>query len=109
MNGIPSTIPRGVLAPTRCFCNELKAIIPTLTKETTEKPKNAVRNNINKSKRKTPSDPEIIPAIKIATPSPVKRINAWKRAAFKYCLKTSLWFHPSESKYSKTPLFLSYT
>ena len=80
-----------------------------VTKVTTEKPKKAVRNIINKSKRKTAIDPEIAPAIKIATPSPMKRINARKRAAFKYCLKTSLWFQPSESRYSKTPLFLSYT
>jgi len=109
MKGTPITVARGVLAPTRCFCNELKAIIAIVTKDTTEKPKNAVRNSINKSKRKTAVDHVIAPAIKIAAPSPVKRITARKRAAFKYCLKTSLWFQPSESKYSKTPLFLSYT
>ena len=90
MNGTPIAMPRGVLAPTRCFCNELKAIIATLTNETTEKPINAVRNSINKSKAKTAINPAIAPAIRIAALSPMKRINARKRAAFRYCLKISL-------------------
>ena len=100
---------RGVLAPTRCFCNELKAIIDTVTKEITEKPRNPVRNSTNKAKRKTVCDPAMAPAIITEMDSAMKRIRAKKRADFRYCLKMWLWFQPRESKYSKTPLFLSYT
>jgi len=73
--------------PDDVYCQPLHGSILALAilpKETTDKPKNAVRNSINKSKRKTPIDPEIAPATKIATPSPVKKITARKRAAMAF-------------------------
>ena len=109
IKGTPIVNARGELAPTRCFCNELKAIIDTVTKEMTEKPRNAVRNSTNKAKRKTACDPAMAPAIRTAMDSAMKRIIAKKREDFRYCLKMWLWSQPRDSKYSKTPLFLSYT
>ena len=43
----PSDKAKGLLAPTLCFCNELKAIIAIVTKETAEKPNAAVTANVN--------------------------------------------------------------
>ena len=90
MNGTPIVRARGLLAPTRCFCNELNAIMDTVTRETTEKPRMAVRSNANRSKRKMACDPAIAPEVITAMDSAMKSNSAKERAAFKYCLKTSL-------------------
>ena len=70
---------RGLLAPTLCFCNELKAIIAIVTKETAEKPNAAVKANVTKPK----SDPAITLATTLAANSAMKRVSARKSAAFK--------------------------
>ena len=107
MNTTPNIKASGLLAPTRCFCNELNAIIATVTKATTEKPKKPVSASINRFKSNSVSEPDTADATMTTAAWPAKRIAAKKRVDFKYCLKMSLWFHPNESKYSNTPLFLS--
>ena len=71
---------RGLLAPTLCFCNELKAIIETVAKETAEKPCKAVRANSTRVK-------SVVPATTLETTlaanSAMKRISARKSAVFK--------------------------
>ena len=51
---------RGLLAPTLCFCRELKAIIETVAKETAKKPCAAVRANSARVKG-------VVPAITLET------------------------------------------
>ena len=70
----------GLLAPTLCFCNELKAIIATVAKETAEKLCAAVRANSARAKGVVPA---ITLEMTLAANSAMKRVSARKSAVFK--------------------------
>ena len=77
--GTPMVKARGLLAPTLCFCNELKAIMAIVIKEMAEKPSMAVKANVTKPW----SAPVITIATTLAVNSAVKRVSEIKRADFK--------------------------
>ena len=82
MTKAPIAKPRGLLAPTLCFCNELKAIMDIVERETAEKLNAAITADIIKPKIRVVK-PAIALTIAIIVNSPMKTINARKSEAFK--------------------------